>query len=244
MRLLVSVRSAMEAVAAREGGADLIDAKDPDSGALGPVTPGALGEILRAVSGDRPVTAALGDAFGEETIRTRTRMAACRGVAFVKIGFAGVASSSAITSLMAAAVEGARNAGGTTEVVGVVYADAPQEKALPPGAMIDAIARAGARGLLIDTALKDGPGLPDLVDTHTLAGWIRHAHRAGLFVALAGRLESHDLSWVRDAGADIAGFRGAACVGGRRGRVVAERVRLLTLQRDAELSARAVGTKT
>jgi len=32
---------------------------------------------------------------------------------------------------------------------------------------------------------------------------------------------------VRDAGADIAGVRGAACVGGRSGTVAADRVRLL-----------------
>jgi uncharacterized protein (UPF0264 family) len=34
---------------------------------------------------------------------------------------------------------------------------------------------------------------------------------------------------VRDAGADIAGVRGAACENGRTGRVSADRVRLLQL---------------
>lgn len=243
MRLLVSVQSAMEAVAAREGGANLVDAKDPGSGALGPVTWETLREILRAVSEDRPVTAALGDAFDEETIRTRTRMASLPGVAFVKIGFPGVTSAPRIASLTAAAVDGAHDGRPGADVVGVAYADAVGATTPPIDELIGAIAGAGARGLLIDTAFKDGPGLPDLVDTDTVTGWIRRAHTAGLFVALAGKLRTHDLAWARDAGADIAGVRGAACVGGRTGQVVTERVRLLRQRCDAGLSARAVGTK-
>ena len=38
-------------------------------------------------------------------------------------------------------------------------------------------------------------------------------------MALAGKLMTDDLAFVRDAGADIAGVRGAACEGGRIGRV-------------------------
>ena len=43
----------------------------------------------------------------------------------------------------------------------------------------------------------------------------------------AASLATADLPFVRDAGADIAGVRGAACDGGRTGRVAADRVRLL-----------------
>jgi hypothetical protein len=46
-------------------------------------------------------------------------------------------------------------------------------------------------------------------------------------VALAGKLQADDLAFVRDAGADIAGVRGAACDGARTGRVSAEKVRQL-----------------
>lgn len=242
MRLLVSVRSATEAVAAREGGADLVDAKDPRSGALGPVTPGTLREILAAVSADRPVTAALGDALDEETIRGRARTASLPGVAFVKIGFAGVTGASRIASLTSAAVDGACDPN-PADVVGVAYADAAGGTTPPIDELIDAIAGAGARGLLIDTAFKDGPGLPGLVDTESVVGWIRRARAAGLFVALAGKLRASDLAWARDAGADIAGVRGAACVGGRSGQIEAGRVRLLRQQCAAGLFAGAVGTE-
>ena len=95
---------------------------------------------------------------------------------------------------------------------------------------MDVAARAGAAGVLLDTADKSGPGLRQLVQPATLAAWVADAHEAGLFVALAGRLTADDLPFVRDAGADIAGVRGAACDGGRTGRVTADRVsRLLAV---------------
>ena len=62
MRLLVSVADAEDARAAVEGGADIVDAKDPAQGALGSVAPATLEAIVHAVDGARPVSAAVGDA--------------------------------------------------------------------------------------------------------------------------------------------------------------------------------------
>ena len=53
MQLLVSVRSAEEAAAALAGGADLIDAKDPAAGPLGPVSLERFREIVVEVAGAR-----------------------------------------------------------------------------------------------------------------------------------------------------------------------------------------------
>jgi uncharacterized protein (UPF0264 family) len=86
---------------------------------------------------------------------------------------------------------------------------------------------AGASGVLLDTARKDGPGLRELVSARALAAWVARAHELGLMVALAGRLQLDDLEFVGNAGADIAGVRGAACDGGRTGRISVEKVREL-----------------
>ncbi|MBM3821162.1 MAG: hypothetical protein FJW14_19395, partial [Acidimicrobiia bacterium] len=61
MRLLVSVADAIDAAAALDGGADIIDAKDPRAGALGAVPLTVFREIHARVGGMRPVSAALGD---------------------------------------------------------------------------------------------------------------------------------------------------------------------------------------
>jgi len=92
---------------------------------------------------------------------------------------------------------------------------------------VDVAARAGATGVLLDTADKTGPGLRGLMTPSALVRWVAEAHEAGLLVALAGKLTAEDLAFVQDAGADIAGVRGAACEGGRRGRVSIDRVALL-----------------
>src|SRR6185295_5555749 len=103
MRLLVSVASAAEASAALLGGDDIIDAKDPLSGALGPVSLDVLREIHVACAGVRPVTAALGDASDEEEIERSAHAFSTAGAALVKVGFAGIASAGRVESLIAAA---------------------------------------------------------------------------------------------------------------------------------------------
>jgi (5-formylfuran-3-yl)methyl phosphate synthase len=226
MRLLVSVASAAEASAALAGGADVIDAKDALAGALGAVSMEVLREIHAAVASRRPVTAALGDAADEAAIERAAREFAAAGAAFVKVGFSGIASAGRVAALTAAAVRGAR-AGSGGGVVAVAYADADRAASLAPAALVEVAARAGAEGVLLDTADKGGPGLRGLVAPGALVAWVAEAHQTGLLVALAGKLTTDDLPFVRDAGADIAGVRGAACVGGRTGRVAADRVRLL-----------------
>ena len=222
------MESAAEASAALSGGADVIDAKDPRAGALGAVSVDVLRGIHAAVAGRRPLTAALGDGADEAAVEHAARAFVGAGAAFVKVGFAGIACGTRVAELIAAAVRGARGEGGRKGgVVAVAYADANRDANLAPAALVEVAERAGADGLLLDTANKSGPGLRRLVRPAALAAWVAQAHDAGLLVALAGKLTDDDLSFVRDAGADIAGVRGAACEGGRGGRVAAERVRLL-----------------
>ena len=119
--------------------------------------------------------------------------------------------------------------GGGDGVIAVAYADHDRAGSVAPDALIAIAARAGAAGILLDTADKQGPGLCAIYAPARLTAWITAAHAAGLVVAVAGKLEAGDLESVRDAGADIAGVRGAACVEGRNGAVCSDRVRRLHL---------------
>jgi (5-formylfuran-3-yl)methyl phosphate synthase len=226
MRLLVSVSNGAEAAAALAGGADIIDAKDPFGGALGAVSLETLRDITATVAGGRLVTAAIGDAWGKEAseieIERTARAFAVNGAAFAKIGFAGTMSTDRVRDLITAAVRGAGRC-----VVAVAYADADRVSSIAPDSLVEVAAEAGATGVLLDTADKTGPGLVDLLTPEALAAWVAAAHDARLLVALAGKLTAGDLMVVRKAGADIAGVRGAACEGGRTGRVSSERVALL-----------------
>jgi uncharacterized protein (UPF0264 family) len=245
MQLLVSVRSAAEAVAAVLGGADLVDAKEPAAGPLGAVTGDTFRDIAAVVASARRVSAALGDAVDETAIEQSAGAFTAAGAAFVKVGFAGTESADRVGRVIAAAVRAVEDvrevAQGVSpafavaglkscavgQVVAVAYADADRARSITRDRLVDAAARAGARGILLDTFDKNGGGLRELVAAGELAAWVAAAHAAGLFVALAGRLAAADLPFVCDAGADIAGVRGAACDGGRTDRVSADRVRLL-----------------
>jgi uncharacterized protein (UPF0264 family) len=240
MKLLVSVRDAEEAAAALEGGADIIDAKEPAHGALGAVSLAALVEIVSTIGGRRPLSAALGDVSDELTIERSVidyasvgrvlshGPGSSPGILFAKIGFAGITDESRAEALTAAAVRAAHIASqGRTGIVATAYADADRMGGLWPDVIIGVAARAGAVGVLLDTADKDGPGLRELIGPASLAAWVNAAHSAGLLVALAGKLTADDLMFVRDAGADIAGVRGAACDQGRAGRIVPGKVSLL-----------------
>jgi (5-formylfuran-3-yl)methyl phosphate synthase len=234
MQLLVSVKSAAEASAALAGGADIVDAKDPAVGALGAVSLDEFRAIAAAVAGARPVSAALGDAANESTLTRSAHAFAAAGASFLKVGFAGASNAARVEALIAAAVRGAglqacgtRSADALRHVVAVAYADANRAASIPHDRLIDVAARAGARGVLLDTFDKRGGGLRELLAARDLAAWVAAAHDAGLFAALAGKLTASDLPLACDLGADIAGVRGAACDGGRTDRVSADRVRLL-----------------
>jgi len=224
MRLLVSAASAIDAAAALEGGADIVDAKDPARGALGPVSADTLRAIVATVAGQRPVTAALGDACEPAALEAHARTFAAGGATLVKVRFDGVTDLRLAQSLAESAVRGARGGDPAAHVVLVAYADTPA-LAMSPATLLEVASTTGAAGVLLDTADKSGPRLTELVSPTWLTNWVAAAHRRSLLVALAGRLRAEDLPIVRRCGADVAGVRGAACDGGRGGRISPARVR-------------------
>jgi uncharacterized protein (UPF0264 family) len=221
VRLLVSVATPADAAAAVAGGADVVDAKDPSRGALGAVTLAEFRGVCDAVNGAAPVSAALGDALDEPSIARDARAFARAGSAFVKVGFARVAVPARVKDLLDAALQA------TPDVVAVAYADGACVGSAHPVEVIGAAARARARGVLIDTADKRGPGLTALVAARDLAAWIRCAQRDALHVAIAGKLTATDIEALLSSGADIVGVRSAVCDGGRTGPVSSRKVHAL-----------------
>jgi len=228
MQLLISVAGPADARAALLGGADVIDAKDPRHGALGPVSPHRLAAIRAVVGRARPLSAALGDAADEKALTGGVAAAASLGVAFVKVGFAGITSEARARRLAVAAQRAATDGG--TRVVAVAYADWRHAESLAPARLVGIAADAGAAGVLLDTASKGAP-LFAIQPVASVAAWVAAAHAAGLFAALAGSLSGPDFAPARALGADLVGVRGAACVGGRTGRV--SRPRVATLRASA-----------
>ena len=233
MQLLVSVSNAGEADAALDGGADIVDAKDPASGPLGPVTLETFEAIRHCVADARPLSAALGDPADEDAAYRMASAFVRSGAHFVKAGVLAARDLDEVSGLLTATVNGAADgaqprasrSGTYHGAIAVAYAD--HQGVVTPWQLIDVARRTGARGILLDTANKIGPGLLALMSSTDLRKWIQEASSAGLLVAVAGRLTTDDVMQLRDSGADIIGVRGAACVGGRTGRVSADQVRQL-----------------
>lgn len=236
MQLLVSVTDPREARTALAGGADVIDAKDPRRGALGAVAPDRLRAICDVVGAHRPVSAALGDARQAARIARAAQTAVAAGATYVKVGFRGVGSPAMVRHLAAAAA----GAGISAYLILVGYADWERAGSPQPAVILDVAAAVGAGGVLMDTAFK-GVGLFDLVSRDTVGAWVAAARGAGLLTGLAGSLEGPDLQTAREAGADIVGVRGAACDGGRTGRVSVARVAALSALADHAPLARFAG---
>lgn len=233
-RLLVSVRDAAEARAALDGGADIIDVKEPAHGSLGAAAPGTLRSVIAAIAGARPVSAALGELVDHLAPRPRgpspaqasaSEASPCLdpaslppGLAFCKLGLASAPSdwSARLARLVAPALARQPAPGAAIAAprfIAAAYADA--HRAAAP-AVADVLAWAlqhHAAGLLIDTFIKDGQGLFAWLSEADLLDLIARARANGLLIALAGSLA--DDAFLRAAALrpDIVAVRGGACTG-------------------------------
>ena len=220
MRLLVSVRSVEEAHAAVRGGADIVDAKEPSAGALAPVPVPVLAAIAQATPPHVPLSAALGDiATPREVVAAIASLpiAARRGEVYVK--FAPTDDRSRAPEIVRAAVTAAGRHPARPSIVVAAYVDRFHDRWSDLTELARASADAGARGVLLDTAVKDGWTLFDWCSAETLAEFTGLAHARGLLVALAGSVSATELPVLAATGADIVGVRGAVCSNGRAGQL-------------------------
>jgi (5-formylfuran-3-yl)methyl phosphate synthase len=227
MRLLVSVRSASEVAAAAVGGADIVDAKEPAHGALGAVGLDVLSGIARALPADLPLSVALGDPTDERAlIDAWSLLEVLVGgrALFVKLGLAQAQGADGARSLLARAVSLAASSPLEPALVPVAYADG-----VGPGPTVVTrlAAEVGARGVLLDTWHKDGRDLFAHLAESALHAWAASARELGLLVAMAGGLSPEGVGRAARLPIDVVGVRGAACAGGRSGRVEESRVRVL-----------------
>lgn len=229
MQLLVSVVSEVEIRAAIRGGADIIDVKNPSEGSLGASFPGVIGRIRELTPTAIPVSAAVGDMpHLPGTAALAALGAAMCGVQYVKVGLFGSRRPQDAVFLLSEVSRAVHAYDPDIMVIATAFADAHKVGALPPDALPDASAEAGADGCMLDTAVKgEGTLLTNLAEGQ-LRSFVAQCRRLGLLCALAGSLGEADIPQICELGADIVGFRSAVCRGDRAsGRVTASKVERL-----------------
>lgn len=206
-RLLASVRDLREARIALHGGADLIDLKQPQAGALGAVSDPLAARITAWVAGRRPVSATVGDLpMAPGRLADAVRAKAATGVDYVKIGFfPGGDRPGSIRALGRIAETGVR-------LVAVLFA----EQGRPDPYTLTALAGAGFAGAMLDTQDKRSGKLLTHLSTEALSAFVEACHARRLLCGLAGSLSETDIATLLPLGADYLGFRGALCAGGLR----------------------------
>lgn len=80
---------------------------------------------------------------------------------------------------------------------------------------------------MIDTFRKGGATTFDMLSLDYLKSFVGRARERGLLAAIAGGLKVHHLHLCIKLGFDVVGIRGAACKGGRGGRIDKRQVELL-----------------
>lgn len=230
--LLVSVRSVAEACSALEGGADVIDVKEPERGPLGAADVATIEGVVEVVAGRVPVTSALGE-LPELVAAARggslPRLVA--GVSLFKVGLAGCGDLAEWQTnwqrLIGEVSGGASLSSNRPRPAAVVYADWHAAQAPSPGEVLRAGVELGCPALLVDTWNKSGGSLFDCWPMESLADFVAAVGERGLAIVLAGSLTAENVSRAVALGPSLIAVRGAACKAGRQSAVSASRVRML-----------------
>jgi len=220
-RLLVSVRNAEEARSALVGGAHLIDVKEPARGALGAADAATIRDVMSLVDGQVPVSAALGELADPSSLARCRELPPCQ---FAKLGLAGMNTRDDWRQRWAEAL--ALLPAGVSPVA-VAYADAEAAQAPPVEEILETGVRLGCSALLIDTWEKSPGSLVDHIDSLRLTALAMATNSIGLMLVIAGSVQRSHLPQLLRVKPDYVGVRGAACEGGRQGRLVERLVRAL-----------------
>jgi (5-formylfuran-3-yl)methyl phosphate synthase len=221
-QLLISVRSVPEALAALEGGAAIIDVKEPARGALGRADDDVIRAVCSAVGARRPVSAALGEWADRQFKIPDARLT------YVKWGLAGCRRTQDWRQVSNCQTNPTR--------VFVAYGDFECAAAPSIEEVFSLAAQTPNSVLLVDTHCKDAnnvinktkPTLLDWLPPSFLVDLCERCRAAKVKIALAGSLGAAEIGELIAAQPDWFAVRGAACAGAdRQTEVQVEKVREL-----------------
>ena len=205
-QLLISVTSVEEAKLALIHGADIIDLKDPASGALGALPLPIIQAVLALVDGKKPVSATIGDlAMEPGLIIPAVNALAAHKVDFIKIGFFPNDDYQAVLkNLQPIAVSG-------VNLIAVLFAEYQYVADL-----MAVLKRCGFIGVMLDTAQKNGLSLFDNYTDKQCTDFAQQARRYDLSFGLAGSLKLEHIAQAKLLKPNYIGFRGGVCVNSQR----------------------------
>ncbi len=213
LKLLVSVQNANDALAALDGGADIIDVKNPREGSLGANFPWVIKQVKEYVFENAEVSATLGDLpFLPGTASLAALGATVSGADYVKAGLFGARSIDDAVELLDAVNKAVKSFNPKAKVIAAGYADHKKFNSFDPVGLPSSAVSAHVDGVMIDIKNKDSRKLFDYMNYEILRKFVKDAHSLDLIAALAGSLQIEDVKGIMKLEADILGVRRAVCV--------------------------------
>jgi uncharacterized protein (UPF0264 family) len=209
-KLLISVTSIDEAKIAYENGADIIDLKDPNQGALGALPVEIVRDVVVLVNnleGARVKTSAtIGDVPMEpDLIHQYVIKLLDTHVDYIKIGFFECNDYQPILEAMRQVTQLG------IKLIAVFFAEFKY-----PAELLSSIKSAGFAGVMLDTAKKNGRTLFDQYPKEQLEEFAVVASELGLLFGFAGSLKLQHVALLKVINPTYIGFRGGVCVDDER----------------------------
>ena len=213
-RLLISVRSLVEADAIANLGIAVLDLKEPLHGALAP----ASVDLWQQIASRYAASVSLSVALGEFDQAVDLAADVPGAVAFAK---AGPANCQTLRQLTSAWTRLRDRLPESVSLVAVAYADHRAAACLPPQEIFEQAASMGIKTWLIDTLHKNGQSTLDQLSVETLSGIAQLAKLNQAQWVLAGSIRLAAARGYARLGPlpDLFGVRGDVCHGQRTGEI-------------------------
>lgn len=198
--MLASVNNLAEAKLVLTEQVNIIDLKEPASGALGGLDPSLVKHIVAFVNEQCPVSATIGDLpMQPELIFNAVKAMLATGVDYVKIGFfAGAYQEQVIEKLAPLASH--------SNLIAVLFADSQFSYRL-----IDQLVQVGFKGIMLDTEDKTKGSLTTVRTLGEIEHFVDYVKSRQAMCGLAGSLALEDIPILMSYRPDYLGFRGALC---------------------------------
>lgn len=228
MRILVSPINDQEAIDAYEGGADIIDVKNPKEGSLGANFPWVIKSVKQAINSKKPISATIGDLnYKPGTASLAALGAAVAGAEYIKVGLYDIQTEAQALDILVNINKAVKEYDKNKKVVASGYSDYKRINSISPLLLPSIGKKAGIDIVMMDTGIKDGRSTFEFMSEMKLTEFTTLARNNGLESALAGTLKFEDLPVLVRIQPDIIGVRAMVCGGNRNSTIKKELVKKL-----------------
>lgn len=199
--MLASVMNKEEALLVLNAQVDIIDLKQPSSGALGALNINVVSDIVTIIKGQCPISATIGDLpMQPDLVFNAVKAMATTGVDYVKIGIFPEGDSQATLNKLVELKSL------NLSLIAVLFADA-----LPCLSIIKQLKILNFKGVMLDTMNKKTGSLTQIMPLESILAFVTMAKQQQLLSGLAGSLAKTDVKNLLTLNPDYLGFRGALC---------------------------------